>query len=80
MKSPGFRVKTTISGDFNNHKTKNKVINTDAYSFSGATIYLQMKKKGCLKHSTRGKRRNERSAVIITIGERKGVLSPYTIF
>jgi hypothetical protein len=39
MKSPGFRVKTTISGDFNNHKTKNKVINTDAYSFSGATQY-----------------------------------------
>jgi hypothetical protein len=39
MRSPGFRVKTTISGDFNNHKTKNKVINTDAYSFSGATIY-----------------------------------------
>jgi hypothetical protein len=30
-------VKTSISGDFNNHKTKYKVINSISYNFSGTT-------------------------------------------
>jgi hypothetical protein len=40
MKSPGFKVETTISGDFINHKTKYKAINSICYSFSEATKYL----------------------------------------
>jgi len=39
MKSPDFEVKTTVSGDFNNHKTKYKAINSAGYIFSGTTIY-----------------------------------------
>jgi hypothetical protein len=39
MKSPGFKVKTTVTGDFNNLKTKYKAINSNTYSFSGTTIY-----------------------------------------
>jgi len=35
MKSPGFEVKTTVPGDFNNHKTKYKEINSTGYDFSG---------------------------------------------
>jgi len=38
MKSPDFEVKTTVSGDFNNHKTKYKAINSAGYIFSGTTI------------------------------------------
>jgi hypothetical protein len=37
MKPPVFDVITTISGDFNNHKTKYKAINSDIYLFSGTT-------------------------------------------
>jgi len=37
MKSPGFEVKATASGDFNNHKTKYKSINSAGYDFPGTT-------------------------------------------
>jgi hypothetical protein len=39
MKSPDFEVKTTDSGDFNNHKTKYKALNPASYNFSGMTKY-----------------------------------------
>jgi hypothetical protein len=37
MKSPVFDVITTISGDFNNHKRKNKAIISVIYLLSGTT-------------------------------------------
>ena len=33
-------MKTIVSGDFNNHKTKNKAIISISYTFSGTTNYI----------------------------------------